>query len=95
MAAYDDSTSLLLDRVLPSPGILKLKKIRLWIAVIIAITVLGAIFLLKSTHMHELSSAYMAGASQYQIKDTKVSTQVFLEANLNCPKRQILEINYF
>ena len=80
MGGYEDSstTSLLLDRVLPSPGIMRLRKIRLWIAVIIVITVVGSLFLLTSSQIHKQSRAYLVGAGQYSIKDTKVGAVLFL-----------------
>ena len=50
-----------------------MKKIRLWIAVIIIITIIGALFLISSSKIHDQSKAYMMG--QYRIKDMKVSTE--------------------
>ena len=82
MARYDEEDQgLLLDRVIPSPGILRMRKIRLWIAVIIVVTVVGAMFLITSTKIHSQSRAYMIG--QYRVKDTKVG---FISPVLHVPE---------
>ena len=70
----DEDDAPLLGRVIPNPGILKMKKIRLWIAVIIVVTVVGALFLITSTKIHNQSRAYMIG--QYRVKDTKVKFNI-------------------
>ena len=74
MPRFDEDEVPLLDRVIPSPGILKMRKIRLWIAVIIIVTIVGALFLVTSTKIHNQSRAYMIG--QYRVKDTKVTFNV-------------------
>jgi len=78
----DEDDAPLLGRVIPNPGILKMKKIRLWIAVIIVVTVVGALFLITSTKIHNQSRAYMIG--QYRVKDTKVEDRpLYSEGGFN------------
>jgi len=63
-------------------GILKMKKIRLWIAVIITITIVGALFLISSSKIHDQSRAYMMG--QYRIKDMKLADRpMYSEGGFN------------
>ena len=71
MPRFEGDEAPLLGRVMPNPGILKMRKIRLWIAVIIVVTIVGALFLITSSKIHSQSRAYMIG--QYRVKDTKVS----------------------
>ena len=52
------------------PGILRMKQIRLWIAVILVITVVGALFLVTTSKINNKARAYTLG--QYRIKDMKV-----------------------
>ena len=55
---------------LTMPGILRMKQIRLWIAVILVITVVGALFLVTTSKINNKARAYTLG--QYRVKDMKV-----------------------
>ena len=78
---------MLLERVLPSPGLLRMKKIRLWVATIIVLTVVGALFLLTSSKIHSQSKAYMSW--QYKVKDTKVGAHLLNSSSLAISSNKI------
>ena len=88
MMASEDALPLF-EQLTPAAGILKMKRIRLWIAVIIITTVVGALFLVTSNKIHNQSRAYMLG--QYRVKDTKVGAALHsarVKSELSVLKRQ-------